>query len=191
MPWLVCDYGEVLSLPPPQDEWQLLCQAAGYENTDDFHDAYWGHRPEYDRADLTAPEYWSLVAKAGFDLANLVELDVAMWLHADRQSVDAAIRAGERGFRLALLSNAPVEVAAGIDSRDWLQPFERRFYSCHLRATKPSPQAYVQVLDELGADPGDIWFFDDRPVNVEAAAQLGILAYLYQSPEQFDLLRAG
>jgi putative hydrolase of the HAD superfamily len=190
VPWLLCDYGQVLSQAPPTDDWESLCREAGYDDASAFHDAYWRHRPEYDRADLTAHEYWSLVARPASDFERLVEKDVGIWLHADQPSVDAAVRAAQRGFRLALFSNAPLEVAAGIDALEWMSPFERRFYSCHLRSIKPSRSAYTQVLDALDARPEDVWFFDDRAVNVDAALELGWRAELYRSPEQFEALRA-
>lgn len=190
MPWLLCDYGQVLSQAPPTDEWQLLCREAGYDDIGAFRDAYWRHRPEYDRADLTATDYWSLVSPPERDLDRLVELDIGIWLHAEAATVEAVTRTADKGFRLAIFSNAPLEVAAGIDALDWLSPFERRFYSCHLRSTKPSPSAYKLVLEALGAAPEDVWFFDDRAENVEAALLLGIRAELYKTPEQFEVLRA-
>ena len=36
-----------------------------------------------------------------------------------------------------------------MDQLDWMQVVPRRFYSCRLRATKPDPVAYTEVLAEL------------------------------------------
>ncbi len=82
----------------------------------------------------------------------------------------AAERAGHRGLRLAILSNAPAEVADEIDEAPWLAAFSRRFFSCRLKAVKPEAAAYRAVLDALGAEPGEVVFFDDRPANVAGAA---------------------
>jgi putative hydrolase of the HAD superfamily len=68
--------------------------------------------------------------------------------------------------------------------------FERRFFSCYLRAVKPDPAAYHQVIEALGAVPEEIVFFDDREDNVMAAAALGIEAHMFMSPRQFDDLPA-
>lgn len=191
--WLLCDYGQVLSAAPPPDEWDALRRLAGGRPDPEFHARYWEHRVPYDRGDLTAGAYWQKVlgSPPGADgLSALIEVDTAMWLHPDRPSVTAATRAGGRGVRLAVFSNAPLEVAAGIDRLEWLEPFEKRFYSCHLRAVKPEPAAYARVLEGLGAQPGQVTFFDDRPPNVEAAEAAGIRAFVYREPGQFDSLGA-
>ncbi len=185
------DYGQVLSTPPPDDEWASLARAAGPAGADPerFHSAYWEHRPDYDRADVAVREYWARVlggTPSDRQLRELIRWDVAMWLHPQPASVDAVRRAGGRGWRLALFSNAPVEVAAGVDALDWVEPFERRVYSCELRAMKPEPAAYHQVITGLATDPADIVFFDDRPSNVEAAAAAGIRAHLFTDAAQID-----
>ena len=193
--WLLCDYGEVLCTAPPAGEWNELQRLAGLP-PDEFGAVYWEHRPDYDRGDLDPEEYWSKVLgdRPGDQrLAQLRQADVSMWLHPNPASVDAAVRvAEESGMGLALFSNAPVEVAAGIDTRDWLQPFSQRFFSCRLRAVKPERRAYEQVLEGLGAAPPDVWFFDDREVNVAAARQLGIQAVTFTGPGDFrEAARAG
>ncbi|MBV9659956.1 MAG: HAD family phosphatase [Acidimicrobiales bacterium] len=187
--WLLCDYGQVLSASPPHEEWERLRHLARSpaDRCDDFDSLYWLNRPAYDRADLSALEYWTAVVgqpPAGSTLVQMIEIDTAIWLHPNRASVTAAVGAARRGFRLALFSNAPIDVAAGIDRLEWLGPFERRFYSCRLRSVKPEPEAYRKVLTALGAAPGDVTFFDDRPANVDAAAELGIRAVLFEGPEQ-------
>lgn len=191
---MLLDYGQVLSTAPPEDEWAELRLAAGPvgNDADHFHSIYWEHRPGYDRADLTVQDYWARVLGRPPDngeLEELIRLDVAVWLHPHEPSVEAAHRAGKRGWRLALFSNAPKEVAAGIDSLGWLEPFEQRFFSCELRRIKPEPEAYEEVVRALGAQPSEIVFFDDRPPNVEAARRLGIQAHLFSEAAQIDRAR--
>jgi putative hydrolase of the HAD superfamily len=193
--WLLCDYGEVLSRPPTASDRAALAAAAGWDPVrGDFWEAYWVDRNPYDRADLTAAEYWRrllgrpLVAA---QLRQLTKLDTAGWLHPNPSSLAAAERARRRGLRLAILSNAPLEVANGIDAAPWLAPFTRRFFSCRLRAVKPEPAAYEAVLKALGSRPNDIVFFDDRPANVAAAAELGIDSRLFEDPDQLDAVATG
>jgi putative hydrolase of the HAD superfamily len=193
MTWLLCDYGEVLCLPPTVDDREALASAAGWDpDRGDFWAAYWTDRAAYDRADLTVDEYWARLLgepPPASQLATLVELDAAGWLHPNPYTVAAAERASRRGLDLAILSNAPIEVAERIDTAPWLTSFSRRFYSCRLRAVKPEPQAYEAVLAALGAGPPDVVFFDDRPTNVAGAARLGIDARLFTDPGQLDQVR--
>jgi putative hydrolase of the HAD superfamily len=195
MTWLLCDYGEVLSLPPTEDDWTTLAATAGWDPArGDFQEAYWADRPAYDRADLSVEQYWTRVLgspPAPEHLARVIRDDAAGWVHPNPLTVAAAERAGRRGLRLAILSNAPAEVAAAIDAAPWLAPFTRRFFSWQLRAIKPEPAAYQSVLAALGARPEEVVFFDDRPVNVVAAAQLGIDARLFETPAQLDEVATG
>jgi putative hydrolase of the HAD superfamily len=125
-------------------------------------------------------------------LQQLTEADAAGWLHPNDVSLAAARRAGQRGLRLAILSNAPIEVAKGIDAAPWLASFSRRFFSCWLRAVKPEPAAYREVLAALDAQPEEVVFVDDRASNVAAAADLGIQACLFEDAAQFDeIVNAG
>jgi putative hydrolase of the HAD superfamily len=193
--WLLCDYGEVLCLAPPAADWRLLVAAADWDSeAGDFGAAYWASRVAYDRGDLTVGEYWEKVLGrplAPGQLDRLIERDIAIWLHPNQASVAAAVAAKDRGFRLAILSNAPYEVAAAIDRAQWLDAFERRFFSCRLRSVKPEPAAYTSALAALGADAHDVLFFDDRPANVAGAEAIGIRAVLFEDPSQFDLIGEG
>jgi putative hydrolase of the HAD superfamily len=193
--WLLCDYGEVLCVAPPAADWRLLVAEAAWDSeTADFGAAYWASRVAYDRGDLTAGAYWEQVLGrplAPDQLDRLIERDIAIWLHPNRASVAAAVAAKDRGFRLAILSNAPNEVAAAIDRAEWLDAFDRRFFSCRLRSVKPEPAAYTSVLAALGAEAHEVLFFDDRPVNVAGAEAVGIRAVLFEDPSQFDLIGEG
>jgi len=200
----VCDYGQVLCIAPPPPDWAALVDAAAHAGwrpppaseagaaagaDEAFTSVYWAERVAYDRADLSVAEYWEKTIgspPAKNHLDALVDADRAMWLHPNPDSVDAAQRAAGRGLRLALFSNAPVEVAAGIDRLAWLDGFGPRFFSCYLRSVKPEPAAYRAVLEGLGARPADLVFFDDRPANVEGAARMGIDARLFTDPAQID-----
>ena len=58
---------------------------------------------------------------------------------------------------------------------------------------KPDPAIYRHVLKELGTRPEETLFLDDKPVNVEAARALGILALQFSTVERLraDLIAAG
>jgi putative hydrolase of the HAD superfamily len=186
--WLLCDYGEVLSLAPPPADREALEKAVGWSGASDaFWNAYWTNRPGYDRADVSADEYWVSVLRREIspgELSEIIRADVAGWLHPNLRSVQAVERLNERAVRLALFSNAPVEVAAGIAVAPWLALFSRKFFSCDLRAVKPEAGAYKAVLEALDARPDEVLFVDDRPENVAGAEAVGIRAVLFQGAEQ-------
>jgi putative hydrolase of the HAD superfamily len=197
--WLLCDYGEVLCLAPPQPDWDILVglaveagwgEGGSRHPSEEFRPVFWQHRLAYDRGDLTALDYWTatLGRAPGADLLRaLIGADQAIWLHPNQASLDAARRSAGRGYQLAVLSNAPREVATEIDRLPWLDGFEPRFFSCYLNRVKPEPAAYQAVLEGLGASADEVVFFDDRPANVDAAKRLGLDARLFTDPAQLDL----
>jgi putative hydrolase of the HAD superfamily len=188
--WVVFDYGTVLCTEQPAADRRALVEAAGLDPDDasaveHFWAGYWRHRPAYDRAELDPAAYWALVLHripTQAELAAIDAADVAGWCHPRPASLAVAEALAEDGVDLALLSNAPTSLADAVDALPWMQVVPRRFYSCRLRATKPDPAAYGGVLAELGADPADVTFVDDRPANVAGAAAVGMRAVLFTGP---------
>jgi putative hydrolase of the HAD superfamily len=188
--WLLCDYGNVLSLAQPDEDVAALAELAEVPRSE-FAERYWADRAAYDRAELDARSYWERLVGAALSpsvLRDLVALDVKSWTNLNTASVQAAERAAGRGFALALLSNAPLEVARAVEALEDLAPFHPRWFSCDLGATKPHPSVYATVLEGLDAAAGSITFVDDRPDNVEAARRAGFRAVLFEDPAQIDEL---
>jgi len=70
--------------------------------------------------------------------------------------------------------------------------FDRVYASNLMGVAKPSPEFFRHILEQEGWQAGDSFFVDDRAVNVEAARELGMRAFLYEygSPAAFPALRA-
>jgi putative hydrolase of the HAD superfamily len=186
--WLLCDYGEVLAMAPtPADRAALEVEVGA--GGPDFWARYWRHRPAYDRGDLDSATYWALALKdrpRRIPLRRLVELDTIMWSRPNQASLDATSRAAARGVKLAVLSNAPAELADSFNRLPWLAPFNPRLFSGHLGAVKPEPRIYALALAALNAEPEDVNFIDDRPENIRAANRVGWRATLFTSVGQID-----
>lgn len=190
MAWLVCDYGEVLSRHPTKADRARLAALCRLDPPE-LERRYWVRRVDYDRGDIDARTFWESVTGGEIEedrLAACIEADTESWMRLDEASTAAVERVAARGRRLALLSNAPVEISRRLDELAWLGRFEHRIFSCDLRLTKPDPAIYVKMLDLLGAGPGEVVFVDDREVNVAAARELGIRSLLYRGPEVFDAI---
>ena len=176
--WLLVDYGEVISVPLPDDTSNELATLAG-QTPAEFLQRYWQARPAYDLGQAPAT-YWSQVL--GRDLTSqtpladqLTRVDVHGWLRLNSLTLRSLLTCTRRtGSRLALLSNAPEPLAAAIDRCHWSRHFTHRFYSCRLRHAKPDPAAFTSVLAQLAADPNEVLFIDDRADNTLTAAELGM-----------------
>jgi putative hydrolase of the HAD superfamily len=168
-----------------------LVEESGLDSQE-FASSYATNRLAYDRADLSAAQFWNAVLghPAGpAQLERLVRLDVEGWTRPDTASLEAVARAAERRkLSLAILSNAPIEVAEVTTQLEWLAPFSPQLYSCHLREVKPDPAIYALALQALDACGDEVIFVDDREPNVVAARQAGLRAERFLGPKIFDNL---
>ena len=58
--------------------------------------------------------------------------------------------------------------------------FDKIFFSAGLGVKKPDPEIYRRVLNELPEyKPDELLFWDDNPVNVQAAKNMGINSEVY------------
>ena len=59
------------------------------------------------------------------------------------------------------------------------------------RVIKPDPRIYAIACERAGLKPDQLLFFDDSPVNIEAARDLGFHVHLFEDPAAIDgVLRA-
>ena len=187
---LLVDYGEVISKPLSQNTITDLATLAE-QPLETFLHRYWHHRPAYDLGQSPA-DYWSEVLVR--DLAGsppvvnrLTTIDVHGWLRLNPLTLRILLAYVRfTGVKLALLSNAPEPLARAIDDCVWSRHFDHRYYSCRLAAAKPDPRAFQVVLDDLGAQPCDVLFIDDRADNTLTARDLGMHTITFASASALD-----
>ncbi|WP_157429477.1 HAD family hydrolase [Actinomadura oligospora] len=183
--WVVFDYGGVICRPPSPAAGRRLADAAGVEPAE-FWSAFWHHRADYDLGAVDAAAYWRNVfvrlgrPGAEVEVERLVALDLSAWLDLDAGTLEVVDMLAARGARLALLSNAPAEMARLIDGEGWSAAFRHRLYSADLRMAKPDAQIYHRMCAILGTRPDQVVFIDDRLENVDAAEGVGMRALLFQ-----------
>jgi len=196
MTWVLFDYGGVICRPQPEADVALLAAAAG-GTVQDFSEGYWAHRLDYDRAELNSVTYWQKVGAgvgrtySAAEIAKLTRLDIASWVHLQPETVTLIEDLAAAGHRLALLSNAPAEVADAVAALPVAAYFEHCTFSCYLPAAKPGPECYQAVLALLGASPAEVVFLDDRPENVAGAEALGIGSVRFTGAGQARAALAG
>jgi len=152
-----------------------------------FWDAYWKHRAAYDRAEVTATDYWHQIAATvgtSFDarrISALVEADLASWITVDDDMITLVRQTAASGRRVALLSNIPEDLAVRYEHHHgrWLSQFEVVAFSCRTGLSKPDPAAYQWCCRALGLAPENILFIDDRAENVAAAERLGMRTHRF------------
>lgn len=189
MTWVLFDYGGVISYPPADEDLALLAAAADAP-VPALMEVYWAWRRAYDLAELDAPGYWRQVGRAlgrGYgeaEIAELIRLDQAAWLRLQAGTVALIEQLAAAGRPLALLSNAPDELADAITELPIAAHFRHLIFSCQLKSAKPDPECYARALARLGARADEVIFIDDRGENVAAAAALGLQAVHFTSASE-------
>lgn len=177
---VVFDLGEVLV--PSTGVLPLLAAELGVDEPT-LLPAYRTGRDAYDLGGSSV-RYWAGVVEAVGRvpdpelLARLEEVDSVRWSTLPAES-DALLGRLD-GSRLAILSNAPVPIAAAVRSARWSTPFAHMVFSAEVGLMKPDPAIYAHADSLWGAGPAV--FFDDKPENVDAARAHGWDAHVWTGP---------
>lgn len=187
---VIFDYGEVLCQPDPAAHAQLLALTGLDRATFERH--YWRDRHNYDLGRHDGPSFWRQFSQdSGLSFTPeqtdaLIEADVVLWTRLLDPRMLAWIESLQKaGIRTAILSNMVGEVLSRM-RRDfaWLDQFTQLTWSCELGIAKPDPAIYLHTCEKLGVRPEEALFLDDKPVNVQAAQQVGLHALHFRSVDQ-------
>ncbi len=179
---VVFDYGEVISRSPTDADRAELLAASG-TTAAEFWPSYWAHRDDLDRGTLSVTDYWRSIAEdtgatwSASDLQMLWAADFRSWISVERGTVELLAELHAGGTRLALLSNAGFDFSDPLRFSPMGQYFERIFISAEMNSMKPDPEIYLEVATELGISPERMVFIDNKSVNTDAAAALGITVH--------------
>jgi FMN phosphatase YigB (HAD superfamily) len=98
-------------------------------------------------------------------------------LDAELVSYAAALRPR---YRTAILSNSAAGARREEQGRFGLEQLvDVIVYSDEVGLAKPDPRIYALLCAELGVEPAEVVFLDNRPPNVEAASKAGIHGVLH------------
>ncbi|MBI3589646.1 MAG: HAD-IA family hydrolase [Candidatus Liptonbacteria bacterium] len=128
-------------------------------------------------------------------LANLAGISVpraeAEWeaeVRIDVDMIDFVIAAAPL-YKVGMLTNSPSPFVRGILRRHKLSGLFRAIVvSSEIRTAKPERRAYERILKELGTVASAAFMIDDNPVNVAAAAKIGMKGIVFHSVD--DVKRA-
>ena len=196
---IVFDFGMVLTGPPIAEAHAAMVRLTGLP-VEDFERFYWADRHAYDEGKLSGITFWQkFLRDAGLpQSATLVDElnrhDVRMWTTYDPAMLAWHQQLRQRGLRTAILSNMGDSVLENMQQEfDWLSSFDALVWSFQLGYAKPDPATYRHTLAQLGTEPDETLFLDDKLVNIEAAHRLGIHAIQFSTIPQLrnDLVVEG
>ena len=95
--------------------------------------------------------------------------------------MDYAQKLKENNHKVFVLSNNFKERTTYYRQKfsDLLSIIDRAYFSWETGFVKPSPQAYLHILEDNGLKSGECLYFDDSEKNVLAAQKLGITSHKY------------
>lgn len=145
------------------------------------------------------PEDFFLRVKEALDLRLEYQSFVPIWndiffLTATNRAVYSLANNLRAHYQVALLSNINVL------HHEYLKQyfpvfnvFHRVFTSYEMGMIKPEKGIYKKVLEELEAEPENVFYTDDRQELVDSARSLGINSFLFTNVEQLrrDLTSVG
>lgn len=142
-----------------------------------------------DSVDLGAPfaETVYATARAHPDWQDEIRLWHDRWIELAAPDIPHSVRLlralRARSVPVFALSNFGVgsfEVA--LAHYPFLDEFDRRYISGHLRMMKPDPEIYERVEADFGLPPERLLFTDDRADNIAAAGARGWQTHLFDGP---------
>ncbi len=177
-PLILLDFWGVIGVVQTRDDLAAMAGRLGVDQPP-FTEASWQHRSFYD-AGGDRRESWSLVAgevgrtvddDAGADLG---QLDVASWSRVHPEMLDLIADLRQDGRRLALLSNAPLDLVEHA-SRVLEGLVPELLFSSQIGLAKPDPAIFAEALRRLQVPAADVVFVDDNADNVRAARDVGMV----------------
>lgn len=130
-------------------------------------------------------EEWGLGLSPGEYLAEF-----ASWVGGPAPGAVETLRSLRARYRVACLSNCSVTHWEKLGG--FLGEFDVALSSHLIGAMKPDEEAYRRAFARCGVGPQAVCFFDDTPMNVEAARRLGARAFLVDGVGRLgETLRSG
>jgi len=195
------DYGGVISFFQDGETMKDLADMAGID-VSLMDRIYWNNRLIYDRGLVDGNTFFkNILAGIGVFtdsglLEKMISRDLESWSHVNPETEDLIRELKSSGLKTAVLSNIVTDFLERVkNTLPVFGLFDVSVFSCDVGSVKPEEKIYRLLLSQLGCDPQELVFFDDREVNVRAAYELGINAFLWQNPEaarrKLEILCAG
>lgn len=188
---VIFDFGNVLCFPPSEEKLERAAADCGLTRQQ-FWDAFWHPRLDYDAGKVEPDFYWWAVMSAAgkpFEeekLPALIRHEVEFWNDFDHRMLAWVDELRSSGIRTAMLSNLPRVLGEALREADGLYSrFDHLTLSYELKAIKPDAAIYQHALEGLGVAPGETLFLDDKAPNVKGARKAGLKAELFTTPEEF------
>lgn len=188
---VIFDFGNVLCYPPAEAKLDRAAADCGLTR-EQFLEAFWYPRLDYDAGKVEPDFYWWAVLSAAgkpFDeeqLPALIRHEVEFWNEFDHRMLAWVDQLRAAGLKTAMLSNLPRVLGEALRETGGLYDrFDHLTLSYELKTIKPDAAIYQHAVHGLGVAPGETLFLDDKAPNVKGARKAGLKAELFTTAEEF------
>ena len=176
---IVFDMGGVLIRWKPEEilgQFDLSPEEAEILNRELFHSVEW---MQQDRGILTGDEVTEAVcARVPERLWETVKRIVYGWyqqyLIPMPGMAELVRELKSNGYHIYLLSNASLALRRYFPRIPGSECFEKLLVSAEEKLLKPSHEIFERLYEKFELTPGECWFIDDSPANVEGAILTGM-----------------
>lgn len=132
----------------------------------------------FERGEIACDQFaTSVIEELEIDLSPSDFLkNFVAWAREPSPEAISLLRRLARDYRIAALSNAN-ELHTPLHRKRFESVIDTFYFSDEIGAVKPARTIFEHVIRDLDVPPDRIAFFDDTPVNVEAAQDAGIESF--------------
>lgn len=182
---IVFDMGGVLFVPPSIDIWPAKVKEKYGIPENVSKDIFRNGFVYWETDSWTEDEFFSFVA-GKLKTPDKGFLRDALYSIEDNTNKElmGLIDSLKKRYRIVCLTN---------HSREWFDRqekefglravFHKIFTSFELKMSKPDEKIFVKMLEELGLEPEEVLFIDDKKENTKAAEKLGMRSITYADNE--------
>jgi len=144
---------------------------------------------QLNRADISEQELWDKISQklnvpTPENVRELFKQAYRTNLYLFPEIIELIKELKEKKIRTAVLSNVIKIHAEVIRENKGYDLFDKVILSCEVGLVKPEKKIYQIALSELGTEPKQAIFIDDREDNLLPAQEMGIRTVLAVNPEQ-------
>ncbi len=160
---------------------------------DMFRGAFYNQREKYfnlyETNKLKSEEFWKMVAlQLGLNEKTHIRISKAFVSLYDpiNPNIEKMIRTLKGKYKLIIMSNSCPELRENVESNDFYDIFDKKYFSNEIGMKKPNKDFFEYVLKENNLKAEECVFIDDAPRNIDVANEIGMNGILYLSPHQLE-----
>lgn len=142
----------------------------------------------FKRGEIDEDEYWNRTIDLlgiGISVAEIKDL-LTKGYTVNPEVHELVLKSKNAGFKTCICSNNFTTRVRSLNEKfDFLKDFDASVFSYEVKALKPSPIIFKELLRRVGVRPEELVYSDDKPDKLAGAQELGIKTFVFADVDQF------